>query len=84
MPKPGFRLACQALGAGLVVVGMRPQPAWVEAAEVAVLPLHAQATFSVDRGFGRQQIVRHVDNFQHLLARHRIDALRARAVVPQP
>ncbi|MNG23479.1 hypothetical protein D3C84_1080880 [compost metagenome] len=74
VPKPGLGLAGQALGAGFVVIGVGPQPAGVEAAEVAILPLHAQATFSVDTGLDWHQVSWHVDDFQHLFASHRVDA----------
>ncbi|MNR57709.1 hypothetical protein D3C85_1785420 [compost metagenome] len=74
MPKPGLGLAGQALSAGFVVIGVGPQPAGVEAAEVAILPLHAQATFSVDAGLGGHQVFWYIDDFQHLFAGHRVDA----------
>ncbi|MND61612.1 hypothetical protein D3C80_528730 [compost metagenome] len=84
VPKPGFWLACLALGAGLVVIGVGAQPAGVEAAAVAVLPINRQATFGVDVHLVRDQVLSYIDDFQHLLAGHGVDALRARAIVPQP
>ncbi|MNF62465.1 hypothetical protein D3C84_441470 [compost metagenome] len=84
VPEPGFWLACLALGAGFVVIGVGAQPAGVEAAAVAVLPIHRQATFGVDVHLFGYQILSHIDDFQHLLAGHGVDALRARAVIPQP
>ncbi|MNV49764.1 hypothetical protein D3C71_1417290 [compost metagenome] len=84
VPEPGFGFACQAFGAGFIVIGVGAQPAGIEAAGVAILPIHRQAAIGVDVYGVRHQVLSHIDDFQHLLAGHGVDALRARAVIPQP
>ncbi|MNN61556.1 hypothetical protein D3C81_1767980 [compost metagenome] len=63
---------------------MSAQPAGIETAEVTVLPVDAQAAVGIDMGGGRLEVFSGIDNLEHLLAGNVVDALRARAVIPQP
>jgi hypothetical protein len=59
-PKKGLGLGGQAFGAGFIIVGMRAQPARIETAEVAVLPVDAQAAVGIDvRGCRVSDLQRH-------------------------
>ncbi|MNY72824.1 hypothetical protein D3C86_2114690 [compost metagenome] len=60
---------------------MGSQPAGVEETDVTVLPLDPQAALGVHPGDGGNQVFRDVDDFQHLLASHAVDALGAGAVI---
>ncbi|MNI46374.1 hypothetical protein D3C73_1008340 [compost metagenome] len=63
---------------------MSAQPARVEDALMAIQPLDAQATEFIYMGVGCREMLVDVDDFQHLLAGHGVDALCAWAVVSQP
>ena len=84
VPQTGLRSAGQAFGAGFIVIGMCAQPARVEAAQVTVLPVDAQATIGVDARGQRLQILGGIDAFKDLLASDAVDALITWAIVAQP
>ncbi|SQA90247.1 Uncharacterised protein [Burkholderia gladioli] len=80
--RPGARPA--ALGARGGVVGMRAQPARIEAARVAIGPAHRERAAFVHPGLRWAQVLGRVDDLEYLLARHGIHAVGAGAVVAQP